>query len=72
LLRFGIGRTRPPRLYVKASALKEVCKASLRYAEGLSLRFFGIRILKSTYITGSEVWRRRGGLEKALQAAKPP
>jgi hypothetical protein len=30
--RFG----RPPRLYVKALVLKEVCKASLRYAESLS------------------------------------
>jgi hypothetical protein len=27
---------RPPRLYVKALILKEVCKASLRYAESLS------------------------------------
>jgi hypothetical protein len=27
---------RPPRLYLKALVLKEVCKASLRYAENLS------------------------------------
>jgi hypothetical protein len=27
---------RPPRLYVKALALKEICKASLRYAGSLS------------------------------------
>jgi hypothetical protein len=30
--RFG----RPPRLYVKALVLKEVCKTGLRYAESLS------------------------------------
>jgi hypothetical protein len=37
--RFG----RPPRLY-----LKEVCKASLRYAESLSKTHLGVRIPKST------------------------
>jgi hypothetical protein len=40
--RFG----RPPRLYVKALVLKEVCKASLRYAESLSLTHLGVRIPK--------------------------
>jgi hypothetical protein len=38
--RFG----RPLRLYVKALVLKEVCKASLRYAESLSLTYLGVRI----------------------------
>jgi hypothetical protein len=42
--RFG----RPPRLYVKSLVLKEVCKASLRYAESLSLTYLGVRIPKST------------------------
>jgi hypothetical protein len=42
--RFG----RPPRLYLKALALKEVCKASLRYAESLSQIHLGVRIPKST------------------------
>jgi hypothetical protein len=41
--RFG----RPPRLYVKALVLKEVCMASLRYAESLSLTHLGVRIPKS-------------------------
>jgi hypothetical protein len=38
----------PPRLYVKALVLKEVCKASLRYAESLSQTHLGVRIPKST------------------------
>jgi hypothetical protein len=42
--RFG----RPPRLYVKALALKEVCKASLKYAESLCRIYLGVRIPKST------------------------
>jgi hypothetical protein len=42
--RFG----RPPRLYVKALVLKEVCKASLRYAESLSQTQLGVRMPKST------------------------
>jgi hypothetical protein len=42
--RFG----RPPRLYLKALVLKEVCKASLRYAESLSQTHLGVRIPKST------------------------
>jgi len=42
--RFG----RPPRLYVKALALKEVCKASLRYAESLSQDYLGVKIPRST------------------------
>jgi hypothetical protein len=47
--RFGCCRFgRPPRLYVKALVLKEVCKASLRYAESLSLTYLGVRIPKST------------------------
>ena len=37
-----------PRLYVKALVLKEVCKASLRYAESLSKTHLGVRIPKST------------------------
>ena len=47
--RFEKGRFgRPPRLYVKALVLKEVCMASLRYAESLSLTHLGVRIPKST------------------------
>jgi hypothetical protein len=42
--RFG----RPPRLYLKVLVLKEVCKASLRYAESLSKTHLGVRIPKST------------------------
>jgi hypothetical protein len=42
--RFG----RPPRLYLKALVLREVCKASLRYAESLSKTHLGVRIPKST------------------------
>jgi hypothetical protein len=42
--RFG----RPSRLYVKALALKEVCKASLRYAESLSQDYLGVKIPRST------------------------
>jgi len=33
---------RPLRLYIKVLVLKEVCKVSLRYAEGLSLAYFGV------------------------------
>jgi hypothetical protein len=51
--RFG----RPPRLYVKALVLKEVCKASLRYAESLSLTYLGVRIPKSTL----HYWKVRHG-----------
>jgi hypothetical protein len=39
---------RPARLYLKALVLKEVCKASLRYAESLSQTHLGVRIPKST------------------------
>jgi len=39
---------RPLRLYIEALVLKEVCKVSLRYAEGLSLTCLGVRIPKST------------------------
>jgi hypothetical protein len=39
---------RPPRLYLKALVLKEICKASLRYVESLSLTHLGVRIPKST------------------------
>jgi hypothetical protein len=39
---------RPPRIYVKALVLKEVCKASLRYAESLSKTHLAVRIPKST------------------------
>jgi len=42
--RFG----RSPRLYLKALALKEVCKASLRYAESLSQIHLGVKIPRST------------------------
>jgi hypothetical protein len=51
--RFG----RPPRLYVKALVLKEVCKASLRYAESLSQTHLGVRIPKSTL----RYWEARHG-----------
>jgi hypothetical protein len=51
--RFG----RPARLYLKA--LKEVCKASLRYAESLSQTHLGVRIPRSTL----HYWEvRRGGV----------
>jgi hypothetical protein len=47
--RFDKGRfARLPRLYVKTLVLKEVCKASLRYAESLSQTHLGVRIPKST------------------------
>jgi len=49
------GRSR--RLYVKALVLKELCKVSLRYAEGLSLAYFGVRIPKSTL----HYWEMRHG-----------
>jgi len=39
---------RSPRLYVKALVLKEICKVSLRYAEALSIAYFGVRVPKST------------------------
>jgi hypothetical protein len=42
--RFG----RSLKLYVEALVLKEICKVSLRYAEGLSLKFLGVRVPKST------------------------
>ena len=60
--RFG----RPPRLYVKALALKEVCKASLRYAESLSQIYLGVRIPKSTL----HYWEVRHGdvVEEVLRA----
>ena len=45
---FGRRPGRSRRLYVKALVLKEVCKVSLRYAEGLSLTCLGVRIPKST------------------------
>ncbi|MCC6019076.1 MAG: hypothetical protein LM601_08590 [Candidatus Verstraetearchaeota archaeon] len=51
--RFG----RPARLYLKALALKEVCKASLRYAESLSQIHLGVRIPKSTL----HYWEARHG-----------
>jgi hypothetical protein len=38
---------RLPRLYVKTLVLKEVCKASLRYAESLSQTHLGVRIPNS-------------------------
>jgi hypothetical protein len=47
--RFG----RPLRLYVEALVLKELCKVSLRYAEGLSLKFLVVRIPKSTLFEGA-------------------
>jgi hypothetical protein len=60
--RFG----RPPRLYVKALALKEVCKASLRYAESLSQVYLGVKIPKSTL----HYWEVRHGdvVEEVLKA----
>jgi hypothetical protein len=56
--RFG----RPPRLYVKALVLKEVCKAGLRYAESLSLTHLGVRIPSQHFITrrlGMGAWLGR-------------
>jgi hypothetical protein len=60
--RFG----RPPRLYVKALILKEACKASLRYAEGLCRMHLGVRIPKSTL----HYWEVRHGdvVEEVLKA----
>ena len=48
---------RPLRLYIKVLVLKEVCKVSLRYAEGLSLAYFGVRVPKSTL----HYWEMRHG-----------
>jgi len=36
------------KLYIKALVLKEVCRVSLRYAEGFSPAYFYARIPKST------------------------
>jgi hypothetical protein len=60
--RFG----RPPRLYVKALILKEVCKASLRYAESLCRMYLGVKIPKSTL----HYWEVRHGdvVEEVLEA----
>jgi hypothetical protein len=60
--RFG----RPLRLYVEALVLKEICKVSLRYAEGLSLKFLGVRIPKSTL----HYWEVKHGdiVEEVLKA----
>ena len=53
---------RPLRLYIKVLVLKEVCKVSLRYAEGLSLTCLGVRIPKSTLhyweVRHEILWRR--------------
>jgi len=63
---------RPLRLYIEALVLKEVCKVSLRYVEGLSLACLGVRIPKSTL----HYWEVRhggycgGGFEDALQTAQ--
>ncbi len=48
---------RSSNLYVKVLVLKEVFKASLRYAEGLSLTYFGVRVPKSTL----HYWELRHG-----------
>jgi hypothetical protein len=67
--RFG----RPARLYVKALVLKEVCKASLRYAESLSKTYLAVRIPKSTL----HYWEVKhgdvvgGGVEGAPKASDP-
>jgi len=60
--RFG----RPARLYLKALVLKEVCKASLRYAESLSQTHLGVRIPKSTL----HYWEVKHGdvVEEVLKA----
>jgi hypothetical protein len=60
--RFG----RPLKLYVEALVLKEICKVSLRYAEGLSLKFLGVRIPKSTL----HYWEVKHGdiVEEVLKA----
>ena len=56
---------RPLRLYIEVLVLKEVCKVSLRYAEGLSLAYFGARIPKSTL----HYWEVRHGdiVERVLR-----
>jgi len=56
---------RPLRLCIKALVLKEVCKVSLRYAEGLSLAYFGVRVPKSTL----HYWEMRHGdiVERVLR-----
>ena len=46
---------RPLRLYIKVLVLKEVCKVSLRYAEGLSTAYFSVP--KSTL----HYWEMRHG-----------
>jgi hypothetical protein len=46
--RFG----RPPRLYLKALVLKEVCKVSLRYAESLSKTHLGVKIPNPSLLGG--------------------
>ena len=50
---------------MKALVLKEVCKVSLRYAEGLSTAYFGVRIPKSTL----HYWEVRHGdiVERVLR-----
>jgi len=50
---------------MKVLVLKEVCKVSLRYAEGLSLAYFGARIPKSTL----HYWEMRRGdiVERVLR-----
>jgi hypothetical protein len=48
LMGFDSRFEKPARLYVKALVLKEVCKASLRYAESLYKTHLGVRIPKST------------------------
>jgi hypothetical protein len=57
---------RPPRLCVKALALKEICKASLIYAESLFRMYLGVKIPKST----PHYWEVRHGdaVEDALKA----
>ena len=51
--RFEKGRFgRPPRLYVKALVLNDVCKASLRFAESLSLTHLGVRIPNTSLLGG--------------------
>ena len=49
---------RPPRLYIKALVLKEICKVSLRYAGGLSIACFGVRVPKSTL----HYWEMKHGI----------
>jgi len=58
----GRGLKGSPKLYMEALVLKEVCMVSLRYAEGLSLAYFGVRIPKSTLhyweMRHEVLWRR--------------